>query len=133
MILCGRRDHLAGPVQIRFISPGRTGHPPRRRSSWNGSATRLGWSLVLPGDFGNETALDVTRFFKRLCVEARRNSVHEFESFRNAAPLGPLMKRGPNDIIGGIFLIVPRIGPEFCRLVAGRFAFDVGAEYPAKI
>jgi hypothetical protein len=38
-----------------FLFPGRTGHPP----------TRFGWSPVVPGTFGKESARNETRFLKK--------------------------------------------------------------------
>ena len=81
---------LLGPsIQDRFIFPGRPGHPPRRPSSRWTRPIRLGWSLVLPGGSVDEVDLDVTRFFKRLCSEGRRNSVPKVGNFRKAVPPGP--------------------------------------------
>jgi hypothetical protein len=85
-------------VQECFLFPGRTGPPPRRPFCLR----RLGWSLVLPGDFGKEMDLNVTRFFNRLCSETQRKSVQDFGLLRKAPPKGPPVKEGPKISSGTI-------------------------------
>jgi hypothetical protein len=52
------------PVQDRFLFPGRTGHPPREPDSSTIDEARLGWSPVFPRNFGKETGVNETRFWK---------------------------------------------------------------------
>jgi hypothetical protein len=112
-------------LQDCFISPGRTGHPPRRPSFRKTRSASLGWSLVFPGGSVDEMDLDVTRFFKRLCSEGRRKSVHEVGNFRKPRPPAP-NEGEAKDIIGSGCLVVLRSGHDFffARLPYGRSRAD---------
>jgi hypothetical protein len=85
-----------------FHIPREDGTPAAaRRPSfpWTSTAS-LGWSLVLPGGFGNEMGPDVTRFFKRLCSETWRLYVQKFEILRKGRPQEPPLKKEAKSIIG---------------------------------
>src|SRR3954453_11248492 len=45
------------------------------------------------GNVGNETTPDVTRFFKRLCLETGGMYARKVRIFRKAAPSDPRLKR----------------------------------------
>src|SRR5207245_1584521 len=91
IISMGREDHSSTPP-FRTVS-----YPPGGRDTRRGvsrpAQTRprsLGWSLVLPGGRVDEMGLDVTRFFKRLCWETRRNSVQKAGFFLISRAPGPI-------------------------------------------
>jgi hypothetical protein len=95
----------------RFHTPREDGTPAEvslfRRTA------RLGRSLVPPGSRVDETDLNVTRFFKRLWSETRRNSVQKGRIFLKSRSPRPHFETEAKDIIGSGFLIVLTYGSDF--------------------
>jgi hypothetical protein len=109
----GRSLLLRPSVWERFISPGRTGHPPRRPLSASTRGASLGWSLVLSGDFGNEMDLNVTRFSKDSARRRGEALSKASEVFEKPPPQGPPHQGEPRNIIGRRSPIVLACGTDF--------------------
>jgi hypothetical protein len=89
-----------------FLFPGRTGHPPRS----------LGWSPVVPGNFGKESARNETRFLKSPHRGPGEGTDREWAG--RARTLLLACRRGHKYIIGSGFWIVLAFRPVF--LMSGK-------------
>jgi hypothetical protein len=90
-------------VPESFFFSGRTGHPPRR----------LGWSPVVPGKFGKETARNETCFFEKPRWGPRRRYGSRMAFWVRTPPTYSPRHRGRKHIIGPGFWIVLSFGSEF--------------------